>query len=435
MTDQQSDNQLLQRFADDGDESALATVIERHAGLVLGVCRRITNDAADDAAQAVFLLLAHKARKLAQHAHLSGWLHRTAIYVAGYQRKNAEARRAREQEVGRIMLNASRSADSASDDRLEGSLDAAIATLPAAYRRPIIMHYLDGLDGNTVAERLALSPAALAMRLSRGRELLRNRLGQRAVSGAVLLSLLSDNGNAGEVSVFAAQTTGIAKARATKAHTAASALLATRMLQLERNKIRWLVGAAAATLVISVLVFTQSATVSPTSLDIFVANGLPDIVTANEDESGIANDEEDPQLEVFPLSRISISPIGGFTLWADHAGHHLARYPQERDAVLSTLFSIDSLDGELENVLNALSGMRKVPIFLESRDHRVLQIHSAAMEGREIPPAVMAHALSAEQITLAEVLDRLCDDTGCTWTTTEEAIVLHAAPLIPITRN
>src|SRR5262245_45324290 len=61
-----SDRQLLDQFATGGDEAreaAFVALVARHGPMVLGICRRILGDRhdAEDAFQAVFLVLARKA--------------------------------------------------------------------------------------------------------------------------------------------------------------------------------------------------------------------------------------------------------------------------------------------------------------------------------------------------------------------------------------
>ena len=93
-----SDRQLLQRFTRNRDESAFAALLERHGGMVLGVCRRVLGcpQTADDAFQATFLVLLKKAGSLAWRESVGSWLHEVAYRVALKARVSQQRQRARE---------------------------------------------------------------------------------------------------------------------------------------------------------------------------------------------------------------------------------------------------------------------------------------------------------------------------------------------------
>jgi RNA polymerase sigma factor (sigma-70 family) len=82
-----SDEQLLERFAAQSDEAgqiAFEAIVRRHGPMVLGVCRRVLGhrQAAEDAFQATFMVLALKAPAIRSRESLGPWLHRVAVRVA-----------------------------------------------------------------------------------------------------------------------------------------------------------------------------------------------------------------------------------------------------------------------------------------------------------------------------------------------------------------
>ncbi len=79
-----ADADLLRRFGAEGDAAAFEELLQRHGGLVWGVCRRILGDEADceDAFQATFLALVRGRHRVQVRSSLAPWLHTVAVRVA-----------------------------------------------------------------------------------------------------------------------------------------------------------------------------------------------------------------------------------------------------------------------------------------------------------------------------------------------------------------
>src|SRR4051794_28577887 len=79
-----SDQELLDRFVADRDEAAFARLVERHGGMIWRLCRRILqrDHDAEDAYQAVFIVLSRKAASIRRGTAVGSWLYSVAYRVA-----------------------------------------------------------------------------------------------------------------------------------------------------------------------------------------------------------------------------------------------------------------------------------------------------------------------------------------------------------------
>ena len=95
--DAKKDLELLTALTKENAEDAFRAAVERHASMVYATClRRLTGDThlAEDATQAVFIVLARKAKSIRRGTSLGAWLFKTANLVAA-NLKREEARRRR----------------------------------------------------------------------------------------------------------------------------------------------------------------------------------------------------------------------------------------------------------------------------------------------------------------------------------------------------
>jgi RNA polymerase sigma factor (sigma-70 family) len=179
------DRALLARFADHRDGPAFEQIVKRHGRLVFGVCRRLLRDPhrAEDAFQAVFLVLARDPRRAADSSSVGGWLFGVARRV-GLAARRHELRRVR-----REALAPARAADvprpPSEADELRAALDEELAALPDDLRAALVACFLEERTHDEAARELGWSVSTLRRRLDRGKDLLRARLARRGVSLAV----------------------------------------------------------------------------------------------------------------------------------------------------------------------------------------------------------------------------------------------------------
>src|SRR5215467_2955597 len=96
-----TDEQLLEDYIERREEAALAALVQRHAPMVWGVCRRVLSNYhdAEDAFQATFLVFVRKAASIASRELLANWLYDVAHQTALKARATSAKRCARERQV------------------------------------------------------------------------------------------------------------------------------------------------------------------------------------------------------------------------------------------------------------------------------------------------------------------------------------------------
>ena len=178
-----SDAQLLDRFVsrrDEAAEAAFEELVIRHGPMVLRVCRSVLHDDhdAEDAFQAVFLVLANRARFIRRSGSVASWLFGVAERVSKRSKRSAARRQALNQ------VAASRISESYLPPESDPDGDIVyeeINRLPERLRAPIVLCCLQGLTYAGAARELGLSEMAIRGRLARARERLRQRLTRRGV--------------------------------------------------------------------------------------------------------------------------------------------------------------------------------------------------------------------------------------------------------------
>ncbi len=166
--------------AQTGSTEAFARLYDRHAAIVLSLCRRNCAPEADDAAQETFLRAYRMLHQLDSPAAFRPWLYAIARRVCAERRRSANRRNHHE---GRAMLMRADAAvefatSSEVVERTEqiDRLGAALETLPDNERLAIHLFYLEDGPVTAAAEALGLSRSGFYKVLARARAKLAARL-------------------------------------------------------------------------------------------------------------------------------------------------------------------------------------------------------------------------------------------------------------------
>jgi RNA polymerase sigma factor (sigma-70 family) len=249
-----TDRQLIERFnarRDDVSEIAFAALVSRHGPMVLDICLQLLGNPhdADDAFQAVFLVLARKARSIGDPDLLANWLYGVALRTARNARMQRD-RRCKKEEAA--MTRHSRSDSSLLIDPSVSTPEQSILAreqaealyneidrLPGPFRLPVVLCYFEGLTLEEAAQRLRCPAGTVRSRLARAYDKLRRGLTRRgvALTTSAVASVLASRSASACVSAALCETTARAAMNFAAGRAAAGAISASAVA-LARDVLR-----------------------------------------------------------------------------------------------------------------------------------------------------------------------------------------------------
>ena len=209
------DWQLLEQFRRDGSQAAFARIVQRHVGFVYHVCRRRLRDGhlAEDAAQAVFVVLARRAPAApGAPVTLPAWLYRTALHACANAHRARQRRRRHEAVAAQLRDEAvqTNARDDGDEERAERQLEQALAALRSADREIVLMRFYEDRSLDAIGRSIGVSPGTAAKRLSRAVARLRRHFVGDDAGLRAMLCAAAPAGLAGRGAASACGTAGAA---------------------------------------------------------------------------------------------------------------------------------------------------------------------------------------------------------------------------------
>ena len=172
---------LIRRYVREKSQAAFAEIVQRYRRLVYFTCLRESGDAqfAEDATQAVFLILARKASALSGRASLAGWLFQTARLTARDALKREHRRLRHEQQAALVVGRTPQK------QTLRGELNESLASLKEAEREAVLLRFFEEMSFQEIGAALNVSEDTAQKRVSRALDKMRTQFARRDLTLSV----------------------------------------------------------------------------------------------------------------------------------------------------------------------------------------------------------------------------------------------------------
>jgi RNA polymerase sigma-70 factor (ECF subfamily) len=173
VTDGPSDEDVIARVLD-GQKQEFEHLVGRYQRALYrhAVALVLDHDVAADMVQDAFVRAYVGLRECRDRSRFKPWLFRTLRNRCLDYLKEASRRNIRLDDIEDPLDSAEGPAEAAERSEIRGGIQRALGELPAALREAFVMHYVDGVPYETMAELLDASVSALKMRALRAREAL-----------------------------------------------------------------------------------------------------------------------------------------------------------------------------------------------------------------------------------------------------------------------
>ena len=170
-------------------DDVLEEMVRQHSRLVYRIAYAVlrSHHEAEDATQETFLRVLRYSSKLAAVEDAKTWLARIAWRVAVDRSRKQGRQREIPLEDPEKPAEEVISADAPADQTLQAAqvsaaLERLISTLPEKLRQPLILSTIEEMSPREVAATLGINEAAVRSRVFRARQILKEKLTQRAGS-------------------------------------------------------------------------------------------------------------------------------------------------------------------------------------------------------------------------------------------------------------